>query len=345
MNESPPRRERPYNYTRGNTASMALEWLPPTCVAGRGSHSKWSRCSDGWHMQDDEFLAERPGGWESAEVLRKHAEWTAAHVASTLEGSHDLVRAFAAALEQRETIATTAPREITTLIEANGFSVAVKRMEVLWHPEHAKRSTVEKDLERAKRAHGYAAVAIELARVSVHRFRQHRDHDAIPEALMAAALTLIATVKATNERSDETLVQSISEAERLVESAERAARERHKAVNARVEAARAVERRDVARARTAADAQTAADDAEARWDKDVMARHRQPATVRGENSDGGAGLRPARTSKDEGPRGGRQRNDAQEDLTRAAVERKQANANANDVRVARMARRQQLTQL
>jgi len=75
------------------------------------------------------------------------------------------------------------------------------------------------------------------------------------------------------------------------------------------------------------------------------AKHRQPATVRGENSDGGADLRPARTLNDEGPRGGRQRNDVREDLTRAAVERKQANANSNDVRVARMARRQRLTQL
>jgi hypothetical protein len=64
-------------------------------------------------MRDDDFLTERPGGWESAEVLRKHAQWTAAHVASTLEGSHGLVRTFAVALEERETIATTALREIT----------------------------------------------------------------------------------------------------------------------------------------------------------------------------------------------------------------------------------------
>ena len=60
LNESPPRRERPYNYTRGNTASMALEWLPPTCVAGRDSRGKWSRCSDGWYTRDDEFWDERP---------------------------------------------------------------------------------------------------------------------------------------------------------------------------------------------------------------------------------------------------------------------------------------------
>ena len=36
LNESPLRRERPYNHSRGNPASMALERLPPTCVAGRG---------------------------------------------------------------------------------------------------------------------------------------------------------------------------------------------------------------------------------------------------------------------------------------------------------------------
>ena len=36
MNESPLRRERPYDHSRGNPASMALERLPPTCVAGRG---------------------------------------------------------------------------------------------------------------------------------------------------------------------------------------------------------------------------------------------------------------------------------------------------------------------
>ena len=179
--------------------------------------------------------------------MRKHAEWTAAHVASTLEGSHDLVHTFATALKRSETIATTAPPEITALIEANGFSVAVKRMEDRWRPEHAKIPLYEKDLERSKRAYGYAAVAIELARVSEQRFRRHRgrhrDHDKIPEALIAAALTLIATVKATSEPSDETLVQLINKAERLVESAGHAARDRQEAVSARIDAARAVEKR------------------------------------------------------------------------------------------------------
>ena len=79
-------------------------------------------------MRGKNLFGERPGGWESANVLRKHAAWTAAHMASTLEGSHDLVHTFAVALKQIETIATTAPPEITALIDANSFSVEVKRM-------------------------------------------------------------------------------------------------------------------------------------------------------------------------------------------------------------------------
>ena len=36
FNESPLRRTRPYVHMRGSLASMALERLPPVCVAGRG---------------------------------------------------------------------------------------------------------------------------------------------------------------------------------------------------------------------------------------------------------------------------------------------------------------------
>ena len=69
-----------------------------------------------------------------------------------LEGPCALVHTFAVALTQHETIVLTARREITILIETNGFSEAVKTMG--WNQK------------RRKRMHGYVTIAIELVRVS-----------------------------------------------------------------------------------------------------------------------------------------------------------------------------------
>jgi len=125
-----------------------------------------------------------PGGWYSAEVLRQNAILTVSQVIDTLEASRDLVNRFAAALDHWDTLATSAPTEITMLAEANGFAEAVRTQEYKGAP-----------VGDEKRAHGYAAIATELARQSDMRFRRHSERDRMPEALIAMAMTLVARVR------------------------------------------------------------------------------------------------------------------------------------------------------
>ena len=87
FDESPLRRPKPYVRTRGSPAFVALDWLPPTCVASRG---------DG-HRGD---MGDHAGGWGSAERLQKCAEHSAQCVATTLENSSEFAGRLAAALRQ-----------------------------------------------------------------------------------------------------------------------------------------------------------------------------------------------------------------------------------------------------
>ena len=139
---------------------MALEWLPLTCVAGRGN--RYSSGVKMYHANCGRRILvpfyEHTGGWESADVLRKHAEWTVVHMTATLEGSRDLIEICVVTLKTYKTIAMTAPPEITMLVEANSFPVAVSTMEY------------EGSHERSKWAHRYITVVFELVQVAEQQF-------------------------------------------------------------------------------------------------------------------------------------------------------------------------------
>ena len=107
------------------------------------------------------MFSELPRGWESDSVLRKHAKWTTAHVTATFEGSSNLVDCCATTLDQHGTLVTTLPLEITMIVEANGFSEAVRTRENMWCNKGHKR------------AHMYVTGAVRLARLSEQRFQEH----------------------------------------------------------------------------------------------------------------------------------------------------------------------------
>ena len=121
------------------------------------------------HMQ----FCDLPGGWYSTKVLRQNVILTVSHVIATLEASRQLVDRFDAALDHWATLTTSAPLEITMLAEANGFAEAVRTQEYRWAPHGDKN-----------RAHGYSAVATELAQQSDMRFRRYHEHNQMPKALI-----------------------------------------------------------------------------------------------------------------------------------------------------------------
>jgi hypothetical protein len=148
----------------------------------------------------------------------------------TLEASGKLVDRFAAALDHWDTLATSAPPEITMLAEAN-FAAAVRTQEYRWAP-----------VGDEKRAHGYAVVATELARQSDMRFRRHREHNQMPEALIAMAMALVARVKKmpgtgldrSDTLMDPLMVEAFANAERWITCAGHAAREQLDAANSKI---------------------------------------------------------------------------------------------------------------
>jgi hypothetical protein len=164
------------------------------------------------------------------------------------------------------------------LVEANGFTESVRTQLYRWAPHGSE-----------KRAHGYAAVATELARESNAIFCHRHECSRMPEALMAMAMTLVARLKRMPgtglDEGDPWLAASCAEAERWMTCASNAAREARErqqleeahAQAAAVEKAAADERQkhDAARTQTAAIAEAAADDGRACWDRNMRSGIRQ----------------------------------------------------------------------
>jgi hypothetical protein len=108
----------------------------------------------------------------------------------------------------------------------------------------------------------------------------------VQHALMSVAVTLVDKMSARRATDgtagDQTLSRALEDAHEKIRAATNvvvecgdAEQKQQEAAKARVEVARAVERRDAARARAAADAQAAVDNTKARWDERVMSAVRR----------------------------------------------------------------------